>query len=426
MGREAGGDWQPRGWHGRWIRIGDRVRLVGFGRTGTVRAADKRRGVTVEWDDGGTTVVPPHRLKVAEPAPYTPPRSIPETDPTASPDGADAYFSRPGHPGDAWVRYDENGDLDGWIRYNRDDPSTISHYREVFNDPAWRRAVESMGLREAPPPAGPATAVRSSAPRWRPSLDELIPTSEDDVEERASEIADEVRDELETREYAGFGIRIGTLEPDYAYDHGTLTIDAHIVKDGRAVGQVTRIFHRDRDGKLWVYHDYLKLDPPYRGMGFATAFNQHMEEWYLESGLERIELNAALTDGGYVWAVSGYQWSSRREPGAFDESPSTDKVVPRLIAEIHRVEAVLQANQDGTISDDFRLTGDALARVQQELDEARAWLERFRLPFNHADYPTPRDIAMIGWARSRSRAADPWLGARVMTGSDWRGVKYLT
>ncbi|SDH67528.1 hypothetical protein SAMN05421505_12036 [Sinosporangium album] len=172
MGREAGGTWQPRDWRGRWIKIGDRVRLVGAGRAGTVKSADKQRGVTVQWDDGGTTHVAPHRLlRAPSSEPAAPASRQPEEpDPAATPHGADAYFTRTGQPGDAWVRYDETGDLDGWIRLDRDDPSTTVRYREVFNDPAWRSQVDAMGLREAPPPT---TAVPASPlPRRRPRTDQ--------------------------------------------------------------------------------------------------------------------------------------------------------------------------------------------------------------------------------------------------------------
>ncbi|TMR97292.1 hypothetical protein [Nonomuraea basaltis] len=423
MGREPGGDWQPRGWHGRWIEIGDRVQLVGFGRTGTVRGASRRRGVAVEWDDGGTTTVAPHRLKVVEPTPYTPPRHVPEGDPAATPDGAAAYFSRPGDPGDAWVRYDETGDLDGWIRYNRDDPSTTVHYREVFNDPAWRRDVDAMGLREAPPPGTTAPA--------RPSLADLIPASRDDVHDRAQEITEGFRRELQHRDYTGFGVVIDMAEPYYSEQFGgTVTLDAKVVKNGRKAGQATRIFHRDPDGSLWVSHDYLKMEDEYQGQGFASAWNGHLEGWYRESGLERIEIQPGLTAGGYVWAMNGYVWFDGYEAGPFmlpvEGSEHRKKPIPRLMGEIDYVEKLLAANRDGSAPAGYGLTDEEMEQEQAELDAARAILERLRLPFHDPAYPTPREIALIGWKPGRDRKNDPWLGHRVMAGSNWRGVKWLT
>ncbi|WP_433513725.1 hypothetical protein ACQP2T_60950 [Nonomuraea sp. CA-143628] len=422
MGREAGGDWQPRGWHGRWITIGDRVQLVGFGRTGTVRGAHPRRGVTVQWDDGGTTNAAPHRLKVIEAAPYTPPRRIPEPDPSATPDRAAAYFSRPGYPGDAWVRYDETGDLDGWIRYNRDDPFTITRYREVFNDPAWQQNVNAMRLREAPPPGTP--------PRTRSSLADLIPADEDDADYRHQEIEEAFREELERREFAGFGIRFEFFDVEYSTDHGVTSLEAKIFKGGQEAGYVSRIFHRDRDASLWVKHDYLSLEEEYQGQGFANAWNRHLEGWYRESGLERIEISPGLEAGGYVWAMDGYLWSDVYEVGPFmmpaDDSEHRKKPIPRLMGEIARLESLLAANLDNSIPEANRLGADVLARIRAELEEARAMLERFRLSFDDPGYPSPRELALIGWRHGRDRKKDPWLGMRVLAGSNWRGVKWLT
>lgn len=376
--------------------------------------------MTVRWDDGGTTTVASYRLKVIEAQPYRPPRHIPEPDPDARPDDAAAYFSRPGHPGDAWVRYDENGDLDGWIRYNRDDPATTVRYREVFNDPAWRRGVEAMGLREAPPPA-------DSAARSRPPLGDLIPASRDDVEDRADEIEQAIRDAIETRQYVGYGVGLDDVRLDYSDDsgHGEITIDGGVVKNGVSAGMVTRVFHREHDGTLWAYHDMLLMHPEHQGKGFASAWNRYLEEWYRESRVERIELLAALDSGGYVWAMNGYTWLNQYEPGHFSEQ-SDSKVIPRLITEISRLEALLAANRAGAIPEDHRLPDDVLEREQRELDEARAVLDRFRLPFTDERYPRPRDVAIIGWSRTRDRENDPWLGLRVMGYSAWRGVRWLT
>ncbi|MFI6536634.1 hypothetical protein ACIBHY_29580 [Nonomuraea sp. NPDC050547] len=378
----------------------------------------------MRWDDGNSTNVASYRLKVVEDSSYTPPRSVPEADPSATPAGAAAYFARPGHPGDAWVRFDENGDLDGWIRYNRQDPSTISRYREVFNDPAWRRDVDALGLREAPPPGEKGRPARQS-------LDDLIPESEDDVLDRAEEIQDAFRDELEGREYAGFGVVLDMAEPTYSSQYGgVVTVDAVIFKNGEKAGQTTRIFHRDRDGSLWVSHDYLELDSKHQGRGFAGAWNGHLERWYRESGLERIEISPGLEAGGYVWAMDGYMWRDASQAGPFVmATPHNEyrlKTIPRLMAEIQRLEALLAANRNGEIPNEYRLSDEALAREQAELDEARTLLERFRLPFEHQAYPQPRDVAQIGWKPGRDRKSDPWLGLRIMAGSYWQGVKWLT
>ncbi|MEV0996892.1 hypothetical protein [Nonomuraea sp. NPDC050202] len=360
---------------------------------------------------------------MAEPEPYRPPRHVPEADPTATPDGAAAYFSRPGHPSDAWVRYDASGDLDGWIRYNRDDPSTISRYREVFNDPSWRRGVDAMGLREAPPPGA------SGSPR--PSLSDLIPASRDDVHDRGDEITQAFRQELQHRDYAGFGVVLDMAEPDYSEeDGGEVTLDAKVVKNGRKAGQTTRIFRRGLDGSLWVSHNYLKMEDEFQGQGFAKAWNGHLEAWYRESGLERIEISPGLTAGGYVWAMDGYVWFDSYEAGPFmlpdDSSEHSKKPIPRLMGEIASLEALLAVNRDGTAPAGYGLTDEEMVQEQAELEAALAVLERLRLPFDHPDYPTPREIALIGWRPGRDRKNDPWLGHRVMAGSTWRGVKWLT
>lgn len=128
--------------------------------------------------------------------------------------------------------------------------------------------------------------------------------------------------------------------------------------------------------------------------------------------------------GGLVSGFDGYEAGPFVLPA--EGSERRKKPVPRLMREIASLEALLAVNRDGTAPAGYGLTNDEMKQEQAELDAARAVLERLRLPFNDPAYPSPCEIALIGWLPGHDRRGDPWLGHRVMAGSARRGVKWLT
>lgn len=228
----------------------------------------------------------------------------------------------------------------------------------------------------------------------RPSVGDTIPTSPSSAELDRVEIA---LKSVVDRQFGPLRLE-AVIDRDMTRDAGgdELFWDGALYSDsGEVAGEVQRHFAREVDGTLTVDHDLLDLRPQFRRQGFSGAFRRFMEQWYRESGVDAIYLHAALEDGGYVWARAGYTWRNAAAP--FLDRPSG--VANRLKAAIDRGQ------------------GSASERAA-----ARRMLERLRdEPFDSPSYPTPLDVAMIGWSEGR----ETWLGSAVMRGSDWLAVKYL-
>jgi hypothetical protein len=157
--------------------------------------------------------------------------------------------------------------------------------------------------------------------------------------------------------------------------------------DGNQVGEAERAIYRDGDGNLAAVHELLDIDPEVRGQGFASAFNQHLTDWYRQQGVERIELTANIDVGGYAWASHGYD---------FADEDSAQRIANRLM------EHVDSAPPD----------------VRQA---ARELLARFDRPFGSDGFPTPFEVSRLG----RAEGAKSWLGKTVLLNSSWEGVKWL-
>ena len=158
-------------------------------------------------------------------------------------------------------------------------------------------------------------------------------------------------------------------------------------KNGRRVGKAKRSFIASPDGKTALaLHELMEIkDKRLRGGGFASRWNQHMEDLYRANGISEIHLEANIDVGGYAWAKQGYDFydfdtlkllirnRARLEPHA------SDPAIAKLIARSTR----------------------------QNWDKGTA--------------PTPLEWAMAGW----TEGAQTWPGKQLMLGSSWTGVKKL-
>uniref|UniRef100_UPI003F495FB4 GNAT family N-acetyltransferase n=1 Tax=Streptosporangium sp. CA-235898 TaxID=3240073 RepID=UPI003F495FB4 len=335
-----------------------------------MRSADKQRGVTVEWDDGHSTTVTPNKLKVLAADTFgTTPRATPAAPPAAAPS-----------------------------------PSA------------------SQGRSDGRPPSAPPI---EDQPRRRPLIGDLIPASVEEANDRRDEVEALLRQELEPNDYASYRVEITNVETTFGM-RPSVSFDATIAKDGEMVGMVSRAFNRENDGTMWAYHDTIALGEEHQGKGFSSAWNEYLEDWYVESGLDHIELVASFS-GAYVWARNAYAWYDADQPGQPSGETKRFKPVWKLGAEVNRLARLIDDHDAGTVSAEARLPDDLLERERRELAQARDLLERFRLPFDDPQFPQPINIASIGWSPERKpdRERDPWLGYRVMFDSSWRGIKWL-
>lgn len=81
--------------------------------------------------------------------------------------------------------------------------------------------------------------------------------------------------------------------------------------DGAEIGTITRTFGKKSDGTLYAHHDFFALHEDAQGGGRAGClFGRALEE-YRRLGITRVEVDAGLDAGPYVWARFGFQPSPR-------------------------------------------------------------------------------------------------------------------
>ena len=297
----------------------------------------------------------------------------------------------------------------GGVEYGHEPepPLDRSRHDEIWSDPEWTREGRA------------------------PHVGELVPRSEEEVSAWEPRIQAAFADHFAGREFAGLRVQ---LKPDRPVrvmaDH--VTVRADIVHPQRGVvGEIYRAFSRDADGKVYASHGKLRIeDSSLRGHGFARRFNGWLEDWYRDSGVDRIELQAVEV-GGYAWARAGYNWSP-------EESFGPNAVLARL-----RVEA-RQANEDAgalrrwLAGDDSVDTQLILARhnagdprtlaswLETQYQSAQSILEQARThPFGSSGYPTPFEVSQVGWRPGLRGPNATWVGKRALLGADWQGVKKI-
>jgi hypothetical protein len=219
-------------------------------------------------------------------------------------------------------------------------------------------------------------------------------------------------------EYAGLSVRLHTIEGSYTYGEA-ITVSGTIHDPaGKQVGFVSRVIGRDGDDKVFAEHEFLELSESQQGSGFARAFNAHLERWYKASGVDRIEIHAALDVGGYAWARAGYDWS--------DPGKGMAMVQSRMALATRSFQAdldkLMQLLGQGETTDPE--TGapieDAIAALQEQLAAGQGLLDRIR----GGDVPTPFEVSVVGRRAGMGRD-DRWMGKDILLGSNWYGVKWL-
>lgn len=128
--------------------------------------------------------------------------------------------------------------------------------------------------------------------------------------------------------------------------------------NGRRAGVWQRTFHRASDGKIWIYHNYFKLDDSAQGGGFGTKFINRSFEFYKEElGADRVEVTAALENGPYMWGLMG-----------FDFKMESDR--SRKLSHLRDYTSVLEEYALGGSEYENLSISDAARKVQKTLAEA--------------------------------------------------------
>lgn len=71
--------------------------------------------------------------------------------------------------------------------------------------------------------------------------------------------------------------------------------------------KISRDFYTDTQGKKVVYHDYLIIPTSLRNTDIAKQIFRDLVEQYINAGIDKIKVYAALSVGGYAWARYGFR-----------------------------------------------------------------------------------------------------------------------
>ncbi|MGW9181690.1 hypothetical protein, partial [Agromyces sp. NPDC055658] len=108
---------------------------------------------------------------------------------------------------------------------------------------------------------------------------------------------------------------------------GEVMLTGDIYDGDTKIGKIQRSFDRDSAGNLVAYHSGFVINKklpdgtPLRGRGFSKAVTSELERFYVNSGIDRIELTTH-DKGAFAWARRGYAW----DPGARQLQESLDRV----------------------------------------------------------------------------------------------------
>ncbi|WP_433793948.1 phage minor capsid protein [Actinoplanes sp. CA-252034] len=277
----------------------------------------------------------------------------------------------------------------------------------------------------APAPAPPALPQRRPVRQTPDRIEDLPGLLNLDLDAQLNrDMARDVFADIIGGEYASLVVKVQSVSTQGGITRRGLHITGKIFAsddpNAAEAGVFARGFYRDRDGDLVAIHALLHLDNAYRGKGFAGAFNGHLEKWYRQQGIVRIEVHANIDVGGYTWATQGFQ---------FEDEVSALDILDRLRFVISVFTDRVQAMRDEArtaVADRARTLREQANKFEAQMAEAEDILERAdQARFGDDDYPTSWEISQCGRSHDIAVKDRPWIGKAAMLGSDWHGVKWL-
>lgn len=82
---------------------------------------------------------------------------------------------------------------------------------------------------------------------------------------------------------------------------------------GEEAGYISRSFSRGESGRPNVYHDLLQLEDQFQGKGIVKRVLRNSFSLYQDLGVDKVDLQAAITVGGYAWARYGWQLKDKSQ-----------------------------------------------------------------------------------------------------------------
>lgn len=216
------------------------------------------------------------------------------------------------------------------------------------------------------------------------------------------------------------GRTLNVVADDASGFGGNWSVSGRHVVDGQSVGNWQRSIRVDNEGEESVYNASQTIRPEFQGFGIANTFNDAMESIYIASGIKKVTVTAAdlrnnrdkdARAGAFVWAMQGFDWSSRASSFGPHSALRQYVTTPEF-------RALPRPIQDSIESVDSRLTSMA---------------------FSDPNFPTPREISTLGMLPGEKW----WPGKAIMnhngrthaghqraqtTGGapGWSGVKVLS
>lgn len=183
---------------------------------------------------------------------------------------------------------------------------------------------------------------------------------------------------------------------------------------GGAVGSFSRSLMFE-DGEIVAEHGILNIREGHRGQGTAQRFNDRLVKYYNEIGVDRIELEAALSYGPFAWARQGYRFDGNSHVGGYDVEKQRQAWVKEAIG---RARNVVRSN-DGVskeVKDQFIEEMNALLRASNAGEDVQ-----------------PIHIASLGENRPELHQNGVWPGKAALIDRgeyddlyrSWNGVYYL-
>jgi GNAT superfamily N-acetyltransferase len=193
-------------------------------------------------------------------------------------------------------------------------------------------------------------------------------------------------------------------------DNGFLEVEFEIKdKNGNYAGTGTRQI----TGFEYAYNANLSVDSSHQRKGIASAINEYMENWYIANGIKYIDVEASSAsgmNGALVWALNGFNW----------------KNLAGGVAQIQYLDYEL--NNSNSLEVRMQLdrikqkAANAIGIKWEEVGNGQ-WRSINGIP---EGFPTPLDLALIGWNMDTALGNNSWAGAEIMETKTWFGRKNLT
>lgn len=406
--------------NGNVIAEGARVSATKDGKTGrVVSVQNDPEYVRILFDDGKTAVRSATKVEVVSNADGSAPSVAPEVTRPSAPTPSTDVSERLDRPDEVAPRIARAGETVG---VNDVDSKIPEELKDLTQKDVAQTKFLAWGARDAEIAKAANTRVRLD--ELEKAMREVAAAREGRDREKLKEAQDRLNiiaaDTYGSREGISFGAEYYSLRLSaaQAYGYGTAEdilsgnkgVDMEVSFDvldlsGTTVGAVRRGISfktiNNVDGTktktVTASNSYMKVTGKNKKKGFASAYNRYMENWYIANDIKKVQVFAAggrEYQGGFVWALNGFGWSS-------DRSPEIKEILNKI-------------SRNAKNADEKAIASRLLAKLSDSYNRDTG-------KYDLSKAPTPMEIALVGWYPG----ATDWVGKSVMTQTSWNGVKNL-